>query len=229
MNWLVNNLGSVVFLILGFLLSLFASWFTVRYSRKAQKADERRERVYARLFDELPTIKKALEEYKAPYGEEYNKIASEHLLYLVPKNLRMRIRELYDQKLPSAINAIARVHGRYKRQVLQDINRLIPAGQPATAFNDSNASTLASDLADCLLIGQIPIEWREMVQRAFVDVKQRLGLTLQESSVLVYFRKLLLFRAKDLEMAELEALKEECLQLIEGIQSAISKDLESQS
>ena len=226
-DWLTQNLSAVIFLVLGSMLGLFASWFTARYSRKAQKADERRERVYAPLFDELAIIKKALDEYAYPFVTEYERIASAHLLYLVPKNLRVMIRELYDRKLKFITRMILKLRDRYRQKVLENINEHIPREQPANAFNDSNAMTLATDLADFLLQGQIPSEWLPKIQPLFVDVKGRLRLTLDESSVIIYFKKLLILRSKDMEMAELDALKEQCAQLVEAIQKVIARDLET--
>ena len=91
---LLANLSTMVFVLLASGLSILGSWYAAHYTWKAQRDDERRERVYAPLLDELEAIEKAVKSYDYFGTTEYNQISSAHLFYLVPIVLKTQIREL---------------------------------------------------------------------------------------------------------------------------------------
>jgi hypothetical protein len=205
------------------------SWLVNRSITKSnaarEKREKRKEKVYAPLFDELPKIRKAFEEYTYTNPIEYRKISSEHLFYLIPKSLSMKIHELYDQDLECFGQMAISIRDKYRKIILEDITKSVPIGQSPNAFNDSNANTLATDLAFFLLRGKITNEWITKAGLVFQDVKGRLGL--KETTITEYFEKLLELRSKDAVITDIETLREKGIRLAESIEQTIAKDLET--
>jgi hypothetical protein len=221
-NWLLSNSGPIIYLIIGSLLGLLASWFTARYSWKSQKADERRERVYAPLSDELDPIKKALENYDYFHSTEYDRLASAHLLYLVPSAFRMQIRELYAYLATFSLMGV-KLRQKYEDRILKEINDSLPSGSQPNAYNDSNAKTLAQDIAYFLLQGKIATSWRK--EPLLKDIGEQLGW---KEPIEPYFEKFRGILTKDQDMIELETLQKKILHLLKPVQETIMSDLESQ-
>ena len=218
-KWLVDNASSFVFIVVSSLLTFFASWYTARYSWKAQKADERRQRVYAPLYDELSNLKMLL----APYGpfdtKEYNQISSAHLLYLVPKSLELRIHDLY-RTLRLVDAKKAELYQKYERQILEQIN----AQFKNPVSNDQEANSLAKDLAICAFQGEIVNGWENGLERAFQGLDsryQKMGRTTLKE----FLREFLDSISKDADQIELNNLKAQALTLIDSIQDSIKGDL----
>ena len=203
------------------LLSLFASWFTARYTWRHQNADERRKRIYAPLCDELSKAKKALKGYDYFYSMEYDQIASAHLLYLVPTTLRIQMRELYGQLATLSSMAVI-LRRKYQERVQRDINELLPTGTQPNAFNDSNVNTLAIDIAHFLLQGQIATSWNRFVVK---DISERYEW---KEPIDTYFEKLRSVLSKDKDMIELDALRSKITPLLNTILASMLRDLESQ-
>jgi hypothetical protein len=222
-KWLIQNLSGIVYIIIGSVLGSVASWVTARYSWKKQRDEQRRGSVYAPLFDELPVIRHDLTEYNYPLTPEYDKIKSEHLLYLVPKDLRGRIIEL-SKNLRLFGELCSHRKAEYRESIAENLGAI--AIPPATLSNDGNANTLVSDLCIFVLRGGIPPTYVMNEERLYQDVKQRFRL--MEPSVRVYFQRLLSLRANDSAIPELEALKDKTVIEVEAIQREIAKDLDAE-
>ncbi len=220
-NWVIGNVGTIILIVFASLLSLFASWFTARYTWRHQNADERRKRIYAPLCDELSTAKKALKGYDYFYSLEYDQIASAHLLYLVPTTLRIQMRELYGCLATLSLMAV-NLRRKYQEQVQRDINELLPAGTQPNAFNDSNVNTLAMDITHFLLQGQIATNWNRWVVK---DISERYGW---KESIDAYFEKLRGVLTQDKDMVELDAMRFKILPLLNIVLESMLRDLESQ-
>ncbi len=221
-NWLIQNLSGIVYVIIGSVLGLAASWATAQYSWRKQRDEKRRGSVYAPLFDELSVIRQNLNEYRYLSTPEYDKIRSEHLLYLVPKDLRERIIELYNN-LPLFGQSCSQRQAEYRDRIAERLSAL--AIPPATLSNDGNANTLVSNMCIFVLCGGIPANVINQEQ-PYQNVKLRFRLT--EPSVNEYFQNLLLLRTNDPAIPELEALKNGIVNALEVVQRAIAKDLDAE-
>ena len=93
--FLVSNLA---FLGIGALLAYLVTILTQKSAIERAREDERNERVYSPLYDELEEALQTLDkwEYRPP-NKEWARIRKvEHLTYMVPKGLRDRLTQLYD-------------------------------------------------------------------------------------------------------------------------------------
>jgi len=219
----MQNLTGITYLIIGSGLGILASWLPARYSWKSQRAEQRRANVYAPLFDELQSIKSALNEYRNPVRTEYERIRSQHLLYLVPRFLRWEIETLYIG-LRSFGSSVESRQVEYAQRILWNLKGVDIT--PATSSIQSNATTLANDLGACLVAGEIQDVGKYKIDALFTDVKQTYQIS--DNSVDEYFKKLLPIREKDDRIPFLEEERRFCLEELESVGKAIAKDLDAQ-
>jgi hypothetical protein len=219
-KWLVDSAGSIFFLIIGFLLTLLTAKFTADYSWKGQKADERRERVYAPLYDELSNIRTQLDPYGPFTHPEYDQIRSVHLLYLVPNDLCKKIVTVYD-KLTTIDLTKSRLVNKYERKILEMMNSEFK--DPVS--DDSSAIRLARDFAIWAFQGEIPDELEESTESAFQGLNSRFTKISQTTSK-EFLSKFLDSMPKDEDQIALNGLKQETLTLIDSIRDSVKGDLE---
>ena len=223
-NWLLSKIEAIVFLILGFLLGLLTSWLTARYTRRAQKADERRERVYAPLIDELEANRKALENYDQNFSKkEYDQIAYAHLFYLIPTTLKMQIHELYTTQASLSL-MLMKLREKYREQIEKDIDESLPMEAPSTP-KDSNVTRLAGIIASSLPLGKIPDIHRSDFDTVVKNLRENSGW---KEPIDAYIKKLIDALSKDEEMTKIEALRKKILELLKNIQDNMMSDLKKQ-
>jgi hypothetical protein len=93
------------------------------------RADERRERVYGPLYDELPIAEQKLLEWRDTNGsatewKEYREVRDRHLLYLAPKEFRAKIRRLYDENLVRFGEQRRKLLGDYRRIAMREMGTI---------------------------------------------------------------------------------------------------------
>ena len=116
---------------------------------------------------------------------------------------------------------------KYQERVQKDINESRPQGTQLDAFRDSNAQSLAMDVAFFLLPGKIADDepFRTNLPLLLADISQRFGWNYP---IELYFDKLLQLLSSDQDMKDLATLQRKTLQLLKGVQHTIRSDLEKQ-
>lgn len=222
-GWIFYNLNSIALLLMGSLLTLFSSWFVARYTWKAQKDDERRKRIYAPLHDELSNVRDHLDQYGSFEAKEYEQIRSAHLLYLVPSPLEMKIRELYDRKLPTISRVTVELYPKFEHQIEDHMSNSFVRFR--RDLEDPRA--FAKDLALCVFQGKIISGWEDTLGKSFVKMKQEFEAINSNLTLGVFFQEVLELCSKDTDRVKLVNLKGEARQLIDSIESIIATDLET--
>jgi hypothetical protein len=99
---LLVNIRDVILLVIGGLFGFLSSWIVSGRERKLARADQRRERIYGPLQDEPESIIVLLpnNESTMQVWSEYPRIKSAHIRFMIPRKLRTRIVEIYEQLLP---------------------------------------------------------------------------------------------------------------------------------
>ena len=211
--------------ILGGAFTLFGSWAQQRHSRKLAQADERRERIYAPLFDELDILDKSLEAFERTAGQtkEYERIKAEHILYMVPKKLRPDVVRLYEDLL---VRFDEQLHAAKKRLEKRMYDDLI-AGGPVGATKEAAARNLAV-MAHYVSAGQLPDEeeLKRHMQDAFRLLKSQSWQSVQRfTSLEELFEERKKSQVVQADLTPLRRLQQESLNLLLEIRKQISKDL----
>lgn len=226
-------LQNLAFLVFGAILSLLVAWSVQRRERESTRNDQRRERIYAPLFDELSRVRISLQNWLPATTPEYDKIQSAHLLYMVPMNLREQLRTLYETLLPELQNKILAIRERHQQIILTDLTASsIPlSGRPGSTVvstSDPNIINLANNLGQMTLLDEIPGSAKPSLERLFQAAKQRSNLV--QLSVDEYFVKISKkLRAEDTEMGSVMKLRKQAIESIDQIAKPIRKDLRTEA
>ena len=214
-------LPSILLIVIGAALGLVVAWWRDTRSRKLMRADERRERVYGPLYDELPIVEQKLADWRdtdasAIEWKEYQEVREKHLLYLAPKELRAKIRRLYDEKLVRFSERRRELLGDYRRIVMREIGTI-----------DNNADRLSRITVSHLLEewSSLTNEDQNSIEGTFWDAKKGSTLLRQfhtGEEVFGYFKKGI---QKEPAFAILRELRDESLTLLAEIRKEIGKDL----
>ena len=149
-----------------------------RRERKGVRADQRREKIYGPLEDELhivgATLPKNLDILQNCV--EYPRIKSEHIRYMIARKLRGKVVELHEQVLPRYGEEKKALGQKYNSMMRTQITYgLTPSiGDPSlivTATSSPHVTSMAN-LSYWLVEGKIPREMEKEIQTAFQVVKE---------------------------------------------------------
>ena len=214
---------AMISVLVGSLLTLLGTWFVERGARKSARADERRERIYAPLYDELSDVKKALQEYgrtgSAIWGT-YQRIKSEHIRYLIPRELRDRITKLYEQNLEEFDRRMMKLHRKHETEIRDYLLERMPDRDTLT---DSTMQTL-STLAIYLPRKRIPGD-SGAFDEAFRAARKHGNL--EHNSLPEFFEYWVNHIRTDKDFLDLNQYGEEALRLLLEIKNEIGRELEA--
>ncbi len=227
LRWLIENyrdfILAMISVLVGSLLTLLGTWFVERGARKSARADERRERIYAPLYDELADVKKALQEYgrtgSAIWGT-YQRIKSEHIRYLIPRELRDRITKLYEQNLEEFDRRMMKLHRKHETEIRDYLLARMPDQDTLTASTMQTLSTLAVYLPRKRIPGD---------SSAFADAFRaaRKHGNLEHNSLPEFFEYWVNHIRNDKNFLDLNQYGEEALRLLLKIKNEIGRELEA--
>jgi hypothetical protein len=207
----------------GSLLTLFGTWFVERGARKSARADERRERIYAPLYDELTDVKKSLQEYgrtgSAIWGT-YQRVKSEHIRYLIPRELRDRIIKLYEQNLEEFDRRLMKLHRKHETEIRDYLLERTPDRDTLTASTMQTLCTLAIYLPRKRITGDSGV-----FDDAFRAARKHGGL--EHNSLSEFFEYWVNHIRTDKDFQDLNQYEEEVLRLLLEIRSEIGRELEA--
>jgi len=218
-------------LVLGTVIGAGLAFLSQWHFRKCEREEERRKRIYAPLFDELPKIKNLVEtcrsiSFAAPgHGDvkEYDRIKARHILYMVPKTLQTNIKQLYEDLLKQFDRQLNLAKDKLQESMFKDL----VAGGPAGAGTDSRAKDLAM-MGRFVLSKDLPEDWKAKMELAFATLKTSNWKSLQNYASLDKMFEDLIGRSDTnpiQEVARLRTLQKDCLELLGNIYNRISKDL----
>jgi hypothetical protein len=215
-------LPSILLIVIGAALSLVVTWWRDTRSRKLMRADERRERVYGPLYDELPIAEQKLADWRDMNGsttewKEYGEVRDKHLLYLAPKELRAKIRRLYDEKLVRFSEQRRELLGDYRKVAMREMGTI-----------DNNTDRLSRIMVSHLLQewSSLTKEDQNSIEGTFQDAKKGNALLCQFNTGEEAFRYFKKGIQKEPAFAILRELRDESLTLLAEIRKEIGKDLE---
>ena len=231
---LLGTLSQIILVAVGGILGFLSSWVVSKRERKSARADQRREKIYGPLQDELPNINSALSNNAEvlQFISEYPRIKLEHIRYMIPKDLRKKVVELYEQTLPS--------YGEEKKVLGQKYNMMMrtqltyglkPVGGGPSAIVTSTSSPYVASMANLsywLVEGQIPSKMEKEIKIAFQVVKE-------DSRKFVYATWQEFFEAwrkrqeHDEDFKKFVETREKAVRLIREISTEITNDLESEN
>jgi hypothetical protein len=195
-----------------------------RKSRKVPRADERRERIYAPLYDELTEVRKALENYgrtgSTGWGT-YQRIKSEHIRYLIPRELRGRIIKLYEQNLEEFDKQSMKLHGKHEAEIRDYLLERMPDRDTLT---DSTMQTL------CRLAIYLPRKRITGDSGAFDDAFRaaRKHGNLEHNSLSEFFEYWVNHIRTDKDFEDLNEHRRKTLGLLAGIENEMGRELEAE-
>jgi hypothetical protein len=215
-------LPSILLIVVGAALSLVVTWWRDTRSRKLMRADERRERVYGPLYDELPIAEQKLLEWRDTNGgatewKEYREVRDRHLLYLAPKELRAKIRRLYDEELVRFGEQRRKLLGDYRKIAMREMGTI-----------DDNTDRLSR-----IMVSHLLQEWSSLtkedqndIEGTFMNAKKESAALSQFNTGEEVFRYFKRGIQKEPAFAILRELRDESLALLAEIRKELGKDLE---
>ncbi len=235
LSQLASSLRDILLLVIGGLLGFLSSWVVSKRERKGARADQRRERIYGPLQDELNSISTILPKNEGTQqtSAEYPRIKSEHIRYMIPKQLRDKIVQLYEEVIPKYEKQRTTLGQKYSDLILAEITqRLAPiADVTGTATVQSASypflSTIAS-LGNWLAEGKIPNSLESEAERAFLSLKDH-SRPFPQSTLQEFFDVWKKKLQQDPLFKKFVETKEKAMMLIREITSELSKDLESEN
>jgi len=234
-RWIFDNVSNIFYLISGSVLTLLGSWFVESRSRHSERADERREKIYAPFYDELSAVETALRNCgrtgRSCWGE-YNRIKNAHILYMIPRNLREKITHLIEGDLEEFDRKSIELQDTYEKKIAADLMQAMPvvSASPGATARPSLAPEVAdlTRLAVYLVGGILPQgESRSNLDAALESIKVRSNMTY--NSVEEFFEHYLAIFRSDEEYRALNKQKEHALGLAREIKAEIGRNLEAQS
>jgi hypothetical protein len=224
---IASRFFDIVVLIIGALLGFVSSWVVSKRERKEARADQRRERIYGPLHDELDVLEVVLsntQDVVWPSGRfeggTYERVKTEHIRYMIPRKLRGKIIQLYEESLPNYEINFARLREKYRAKISENITKGL-AGNPHVA----NLSTLTSMY---LLQDKIPDNIITQIGTFFYSVKQgSYGFTYANWKEYFEYWKNQMY--EDTEFKQFEQMRKQIIENIQEINETIQKDLESEN
>lgn len=231
MKWLSDKADLILGSILGALLTLAGSLFILKRQRRLELADERRIRIYAPLYDELPKVEKALTNYSPTRTDiwgEYNRIKHEHIAYLIPRDLRNKISRLFEVELKEFHEQRESLENKYREIIVDELTRgLIPiTGRPDAVVIATSDPSIAAlrELATYLCEADLPRASSMNLESAFKTAKAR-SRNLPYDDVKELFNHYLQEIRSDIEYQKLNEQRRTSLQSVKDVMKAIAKDL----
>lgn len=231
---ILSQLKDVILVLIGALLGFLSSWIVSRRERKWGRADQRREKIYGPLQDELAIIGLALPKNEDTLKNcvEYPRIKSEHIRYLIPRKLRGKVVELYEQVIPGYAEEKKALGQKYNNKMRTQITYgLIPQGGGPSAVVTSTSSPYVASMANLsywLVEGKTPPTIEREMQTAFQVVKE-------DSRKFAYATWQAFFEAwrkrleHDEDFKKFVETKDKAITLTQEITGEIAKDLESEN
>jgi hypothetical protein len=195
-----------------------------RKSRKVPRADERRVRIYAPLYDELTEVQKALQNYgRTGLGNwrEYQKIKSEHIRYLIPCELRDRITQLYEQNLEEFEKGLMKLQRKHETEIRDYLLERMPDRDTLSASTVQNLYRLALYLPR----GQLPDE-SDALDLAFRGARKHGHL--EHDSLPEFFRYWVSRIKTDKDFEDLNEHRRKTLCMLADIENEIGRELEAE-
>ena len=216
---LLDNMLAILLLVLGWILGLGGAWWSQNRSTKLMRAEERRRRIYAPLYDELPELEERLERYAdVDESKEYLRIKEEHILHILdlPNELQKGIEQLYEYKLNQ--------FNMHRRRLLKAWNDTIQE-QLGMGVDGNRVARMAFHLLK---------EWSSLtrddqseLEMAFASAKRHFSPNLltrfaSAEQLFAHFKKDF---EKDSRFVALTTFRDESLRLVREIRKEIRKDL----
>lgn len=231
---ILNQFKDVILVLIGALLGFLSSWIVSKRERKWGRADQRREKIYGPLQDELAIIGLALPKNEDILKDcaEYQRIKSEHVRYLIPRKLRSKVIELYERVIPRYAEEKKALGRKYNNKMRTQITYgLIPQGGPPTAVvtatSRAEVTTMAS-LSYWLVEDKTPPTLEREMQTAFQVVKEdsRKFTYATWQAFFEAWRKIL---EHDDDFKKFVETRDKAITLTQEITGEIAKDLESEN
>jgi hypothetical protein len=226
---IVSRFFDLLILVIGGLLGFVSSWAVSKRERKEARADQRRERIYGPLHDELDTIQVALlktEDIFTPsgsVGSTYERVKAEHILYMIPRELRNKIIEVYEESLPNYDSKIVILRNKYRLMMYTSLCTAL--GLSSTSSN--YVANLAS-LSYWLLQETFP-------ENKVKEIDTALFVMSEDSHEFPYAKGQDYFRywknqmREDPEFKQFEQMRKQIMNKVQEINEAIRTDLESEN
>jgi hypothetical protein len=195
-----------------------------RKGRKLPRAYERRARIYAPLYDELADVRKALENYgRTGLGNwrEYQRIKSEHIRHLIPRELRDRITQLYEQNLEEFEKGLMKLQRKHETKIRDYLLERMPDRDTLSASTVQNLGRLALYLPR----GLLPDE-SDALDLAFRGAKKHGNL--EHDSLSGFFRYWVSRIQTDKDFEDLNEHRRKTLGLLAEIENEIGRELEAE-
>jgi hypothetical protein len=222
---IASRFFDIFVLILGALLGYVSSWMITKGERKEARADQRRERIFGPLHDELDNLELMISKTEdvATINTVYDKVRAEHIRYMIPTKLRVQIIQLYEEMLPAYASVIHKLREKYLlimyKSLCTDLGLL------------STSSNFVRDLAGLsywLLQGKFPRNMLKDIETAIVVMKED-SKTFLHANWQEYFEYWKNQIRNDTEFKEFEQFRTSIIAMIQEINGTIRKDLESEN
>ncbi len=232
---LLQWLRDVVYVLIGGILGFVSSWVVSKRERKWARADQRRERIYGPLEDELTNLSLALPRNEDVLSKcaEYPRIKLERLRYMIPQQLREKLIELYEQVIPKYTEEKSGLANKYRNMIGTELTRDLrpPSGYDPniiiTATSRPYVARLAS-LAYWLLEGQIPRAVEQNISADIRDVKED-SRNFQYGTWQEFFESWRKRQQDDIDFKNFVETRDRATTLVLEIITEISRDLESEN
>jgi len=226
---LLTNLRDIFLVVFGTFLGLLSAWIVGRRERKWARADQRRERIYGPLQDELGILSKdlPLNERTLEIGSEYRRIKGDHIRYMIPEHLRRRIIFLYEVLLPKYDHEKVMLENKYEDSIRAAIlERLTPDLRTGSVLTDNSPDiTTVANLGHCLLERRVPPHMEKNVESAFSVVKEH-SRDIPEQTWQEFFQLWQERLPRDEDYVRFIGTRDWALKMTEMILNEINKDLE---
>lgn len=203
---------------------------------RSERADERRERIYAPLYDELGKVEEALTNYNRTNTDiwgEYNRIKREHITWKIPRDLRKKISRLFEVEVNEFAKQLMVLEDKWRHIINVELTQgLAPIGETpdatVLATSDSSIATL-KELSIYLSRGTLPKGAPSIdFENAFQAVKAR-SSNLPYNNVKELFNRYLQEYRSEREYQKLNEQRKLSLRSVKDIMETMAKDLETQN
>jgi hypothetical protein len=231
---LLNSIRDLVLLIIGGLFGFLSSWIASGRERKLARADERRERIYGPLLDELANIVALLPRNDSTMQQwsDYPRIKSAHIRYMIPRTLRTAIVEIYEELLPKYEEQKAILAQKYNGKMREEITReLIPDfGGPSTVVTSTSSPfvTTLANLSYYLVEGRIPPSMEKEVETALFAVRED-SRNFPQATWQDFFAEWSKRLQADGQFKKFTETRDKAVRAIQKVMDEINEDLESEN
>lgn len=211
----------------------FAEICNLGFMPNGAHADQRRERVYGPIHDELTGILATLDANAttSQLHDAYERIKREHIRDMIPRDVRSKIVQLYEDILPQYEKELVTLQVDYRNRMIEEIASGMPVivagnGTKSSPRNINEVVVLAGS-AYWLIEGWIPSSMERELEDAFERVKAR-NKNMQDESFLWFFEEWKCRLHKGKEYPAFLTLRHQAISLIQEIDKEIISDLESE-